>query len=148
MISRILLCSDGSDHALNAARAAGEIAQKFGAEVTLLSAYNPPPEALSVPDMPGVGLYIDIETSQRLCDNFHDAAQSKTGSILDGMGVKYKSLREFGPPVDHITDTAANLKADLIVIGSRGLGGFKRLLLGSVSDGVAHHAHCPVLIVR
>ena len=50
--------------------------------------------------------------------------------------------------IQAIVVDAADLKVDLIVIGSRGLGGFKRVLLGSVSIGVVTHAHCPVLVVR
>lgn len=50
--------------------------------------------------------------------------------------------------VETIVDHATKDKVDLIVIGSRGLGGFKKLLLGSVSSGVVTHASCPVLVVR
>ena len=47
-----------------------------------------------------------------------------------------------------IVALAEELQADLIVIGSRGLGGVRRALMGSVSDSVVRHAHCPVLVVR
>jgi len=50
--------------------------------------------------------------------------------------------------VQGIVEFASNEKVDLIVIGTRGLSGFKRLLIGSVSSGVVAHAHCPVLVVR
>ena len=53
-----------------------------------------------------------------------------------------------GPPRQVIVDEAENWHADLIVIGSRGLGAWNRLLLGSVSSGVLHHAGCSVEIVR
>jgi nucleotide-binding universal stress UspA family protein len=49
---------------------------------------------------------------------------------------------------ENIVGLAEELGADLIVIGSRGLGGMKRLLMGSVSESVVRHAHCPVLVVR
>jgi nucleotide-binding universal stress UspA family protein len=47
-----------------------------------------------------------------------------------------------------IVALAEELGADLIVMGSRGLGGVRRALMGSVSDSVVRHAHCPVLVVR
>ncbi|HUP33419.1 MAG TPA: universal stress protein, partial [Gaiellaceae bacterium] len=50
------------------------------------------------------------------------------------------------PPVEALLDAAAG--ADLLVVGSRGRGGFTGLLLGSVGQQVAHHAPCPVVIVR
>src|SRR6185503_9795910 len=58
MISRILLCCDGSQHALKAAEIAGEIATKFQAEITLLSVFVPPPMPISPFD--GPTMYIDI----------------------------------------------------------------------------------------
>jgi nucleotide-binding universal stress UspA family protein len=58
-----------------------------------------------------------------------------------------KSLKE-GRPADIIVQTAVDDQVDLIVMGSRGLGGVKQLFLGSVSDRVADEASCPVLIVK
>jgi nucleotide-binding universal stress UspA family protein len=55
---------------------------------------------------------------------------------------------EFGRPDTAIIDLAEELGAGLIVMGSRGLGGVRRALLGSISDSVVRHAHCPVLVVR
>ena len=51
-------------------------------------------------------------------------------------------------PADGIVQVAEETGADLVVMGSRGLGGFKRAFMGSVSDSVVRHAHCPVLVVR
>ena len=50
--------------------------------------------------------------------------------------------------VETIVNQAAKENADLIIVGTRGLGGFKKLILGSVSNGVVSHAHCPVLVIR
>ena len=148
MISQILLCSDGSDHALRAAESAGELAGKFGAKVTVISAFTPPVMPLPVANMPGMTPYIDIESYDLMRNAFHDSVEEKTGAVLSKLGVKFDARREMGQPVEAILEAAKELKADLIAIGSRGLGGFQTLLLGSVSHGVAHHAHCPVLIVR
>ena len=72
----------------------------------------------------------------------------ETGAVFEKAGIPYRSRRELGHPVDRIVRTADDEQADLIVMGSRGIGGFERLLLGSVSEGVLRHAHCPVLTVR
>ena len=54
----------------------------------------------------------------------------------------------FGKPDEVIVRLGEELEASLIVTGSRGLGGVRRALMGSVSDSVVRHAHCPVLVVR
>jgi len=50
--------------------------------------------------------------------------------------------------VETIVNQAVKENADLIIVGTRGLGGFKKLILGSVSNGVVSHVHCPVLVIR
>jgi nucleotide-binding universal stress UspA family protein len=54
---------------------------------------------------------------------------------------------DHGLPAEELLEAAADTDADMIVVGARGTGGFKKLLLGSVSSHLAHHAHCPVVIV-
>jgi nucleotide-binding universal stress UspA family protein len=77
-----------------------------------------------------------------------DAILKKTTPIFEGAGVPFEAIREWGAPAEKIITIAEHNNADLIIMGSRGLGGFASLLLGSVSDRVLHHATCPVLIVR
>jgi len=77
------------------------------------------------------------------------AAQAETDKVLAGLGgtrpesVSVKAVNGF--PVEELI--SASKDADIIVMGSRGAGGFTRLMMGSVTSQVAQHAHCPVLIV-
>jgi nucleotide-binding universal stress UspA family protein len=75
-------------------------------------------------------------------------AQSVKRANDQGMQAQSETLESVSSVVEEITHCAETKSVDLIVIGTRGLGGFKRLLLGSVSSGVVTHAHCNVLVVR
>jgi nucleotide-binding universal stress UspA family protein len=63
-------------------------------------------------------------------------------------GIKLNTIVKRGHPVSLIIDTAQVEHMDLIVMGSRGIGGFKEMLFGSVSHGVTSHANVPVMIVK
>jgi nucleotide-binding universal stress UspA family protein len=77
-------------------------------------------------------------------------AQEETDELLDKLGAGSRppsvSVRAVvGLPADQILTAAKD--ADMIVVGSRGAGGFKKLLVGSVSSQITHHAHCPVVVI-
>ena len=79
-----------------------------------------------------------------------EAAQEETDSVLAKADAESRpasvTVRAVvGVPAEVLLDAAGD--ADMIVVGSRGAGGFKRLLMGSVSTHVAHHAHCPVVVI-
>ena len=147
MFSRILVCSDGSPKALDAAQCAAQIAQRFGSEVVLLSVYDPSVIPAAMLGIPGGDIATTVDTGC-FVEETQSAVEHETGKIFQGAGVKYRTRRELGHPVDRIISSAHDEHADLIVLGSRGVGGFERLLLGSVSEGVLRHAHCPVLAAR
>lgn len=123
---------------------AAQIAKNTKAALTILHITEVPLGAYS--------LYFDIhykidkieETAKRKGEKFVAAA------IAEQNGVHAKTAIEerIDSPVRGITDYADKNAVDLIVVGIRGLGGFKRLLLGSVASGVVHYAHCSVTIVR
>ncbi len=71
-------------------------------------------------------------------------------SLAEKKGIKARGMVESGVSsvVEAITTQAEDLKANLLVVGTRGLGGFKKLIIGSVSSGVLALANCPVLVVR
>ena len=91
---------------------------------------------------------------EQLDESVHKAAKG----VIDGVLQKLKSIKDKGltitseilegPPGQVIVEAAQRWPADLIVIGSRGLGAWNRLLLGSVSNAVIHHAQCSVEVVR
>jgi nucleotide-binding universal stress UspA family protein len=85
-------------------------------------------------------------------DQSSDEAQkeldTEVGMLREGGAIDIQAHLKFGIPDTTIIDLAEELGSGLIVLGSRGLGGVRRALLGSISDSVVRHAHCPVLVVR
>ncbi len=146
MFSRILLASDGSEDAIRAASFAADLAKKYNSRVTVLHVFNMPIAPVAFVGAPGIEL--DAPMMAQYAEDVQAAVARRTGRVLEEEGIEYDVIQETGHPADTIVSTAEHGNYDLIVLGSRGLSEFKRFLLGSVSDRVSHHAHCPVLIVK
>ena len=143
--TQILLAVDGSDEAKQATQAATELSRETGSEVHLVYVLPTPAQLI------GHHLYSDeireslIGGAERDAETFLKEQAEKVGS--DGGKVAETHLRS-GDPDKEILRAAEALGVGLIVIGSRGLGAVSRMLIGSVSDSVVRHAHCPVFVVR
>lgn len=140
-MSGIIVGVDGSGHSQRALERAMKEAALHHVPLTVLTVH----EALRG-YFSGVAVYPDdtIRTEEAL-----RAAQVEADKVLAGLegprpeSVKVKAVHGF--PVEELIN--AGKGADMLVLGSRGVGGFTRLMLGSVAGQVAQHAHCPVLIV-
>lgn len=147
MFQRILLASDGSECALKAARAAAQIATRFDSTITVVSVLSMPLPTATMIGLPG--FEADAAAVTRYTEEVQDSVMKRTCATLCEAGItKFDTRQEVGHPAEAIVRVAAGTQADLIVVGSRGLSGIQQFLLGSTSDRVAHHAHCPVLIVK
>lgn len=146
VFQRILVCSDGSQEALYASRAAATLAKRFGSEVILLDVFT-----TCIEDLVGVDVWsppVDPATIDAMASQQHDSVLKLTRSVFSAADIPFTSLQERGSAVATIIDVAEREKCDLIVMGSRGLNGLQALMLGSVSAGVLHHAHCSVLVLH
>jgi nucleotide-binding universal stress UspA family protein len=138
---RILIAVDGSKNALAACGAAASIAKASRGKITMLYAAISPTRELH--DSNEVGIRDETGgAEQRIVDE----AASVIGD--DELVLERVVLPVHASVVETISAYAQKGDFDLIVMGERGLGGFKRLVLGSVSSGVATHATRPVLVVR
>jgi nucleotide-binding universal stress UspA family protein len=131
---RVLLPTDGSEDSRLAARAAADLSEKAGAELHLVHAWQSVPHPVIDSDYYEAG-------AKRLLKEETEFVSGSGGTVSEAHLV-------MGAPVDAILDLGEELGADLIVMGSRGHGPLARLILGSVSEGVVHHASCPVLVLR
>ena len=146
---KILVATDGSDNAKRAEEVAVKLAKEYGAELTILDVVtelvyflSPPPTGVA-PAFDQKDLFGTFEKEARkLVD------QSVQRAKAQGVKARGEVLHSIQSVVYEITHYAQDKDVNLIVIGTRGLGGFKRLLLGSVSSGVVTHAHCNVLVVK
>ena len=141
----ILLATDGSEEAMLAARTAVDLAQKTGSELQVVHA-RPLPALAGYPASPTpTATEIDEEQAKK---RFRGLLDEQVGKVeAEGGSVAQAHLR-IGRTDTEIVRLAEEVGAGLIVMGSRGLGGVRRALMGSVSDSVVRHAHCPVLVVR
>jgi len=147
-MDRILVAVDGSEHAAKAVDAAAKIAASTGAKLSLLAVI---PSASEVAD--------ELEAYARTEHLLHDLPQllaSVQPAFLEPAAERARTQgaatvsveTASGDPAAEILASAREHGADLIVVGSRGRGRLSGLLLGSVSQKIASHAPCSVLIVR
>jgi nucleotide-binding universal stress UspA family protein len=143
--TKILLATDGDEEARLAARTAVDLAHKTDSELHVVNVglqdYGYP--IYSVPELEDVrGIPEEVtQEARKLLDAEVEQVKAAGGSVV-------KAHLGMGRPDVEIVRLAEELGAGLIVMGSRGRGGTRRTLMGSVSDSVIRHAHCPVLVVR
>jgi len=145
VFTRIVVGTDGSDTAAQAVRQAIELANLTGAQLSVVSAYSPAP-----------GRRVQAEQQEAPADVHYELGpREDVNLILDAAaaeakqaGVEVQTHPVEADPADAILNVAEEAKADLIVVGNKGMTGARRYLLGSVPNNVSHHAPCSVIIVR
>jgi nucleotide-binding universal stress UspA family protein len=145
VFTRIVVGTDGSDTAAEAVRQAIDLAKLTGATLSIVSAYAPVPKRRVQSEQEGVPADIAHEIGPREDVNLVLDAAAATARAA---GVEVRTHPVEADPADAILDVAAQVKADLIVVGNKGMTGARRYLLGSVPNNVSHHAPCSVIIVR
>jgi len=139
-LSKILVAIDGSENAKRALEVALGLCQNYHSKLVILNTV--------LIDHYGIqhSRYSEGD-SKRILDEAVSIAKKSFATVGFPTEVSGE-VKHATSIVETIIETALNEKVDLIVIGTRGLGGFKKLLLGSVSSGVVTHANCNVLVVR
>jgi nucleotide-binding universal stress UspA family protein len=145
VFKRIVVGTDGSETAAGAVRQAVELAKLTGATLSLVSAYQP-----------ASGRRVQAEQAEAPADvQYEIGPREDVNLILDtaaadakGEGIEVQTHPVEADPADAILNVAEETKADLIVVGNKGMTGARRYLLGSVPNNVSHHAPCSVMIVR
>jgi nucleotide-binding universal stress UspA family protein len=136
--TRVLLATDGSSDATLAAQAAIELCESTDSELHLVHVGE---------YVPMLFAYTEEEPAE-LRHNAQRLLEALTARIQAAGGTVARAHLRLGRPAEEIVNLSEELDAGLVVLGSRGLGTLKRVLLGSVSDSVVRHAHCPVFVVR
>jgi nucleotide-binding universal stress UspA family protein len=146
LFSQIVVGTDGSDSAAGAVALAVELAQHSGATLHVVSAYKDAVTsitvahvgAVAVPDPSDTAVAMKIASEEMLADVVKEAEASR---------IPVQTHAVAGPPADVLITVAESVGADLIVVGSKGMRGTRRLI-GSVPNDVAHRAGCHVIIAK
>lgn len=149
-ISKILVAVDGSELSLRAADKAIYLAQKHGSDLIVLYVisanirygYAGDGVFLGYPFPLKELVDIAMEDGQKCVDEVKQKASGKA------MNVQTEVLLGTSSVVKEIVEYAENHNVDQIVVGSRGMSGIKKMLLGSTASGVVTYAHCPVMVVK
>lgn len=139
MARKVLVATDGSDHSMKAVQKALELAEKGEADVTIMSvAYYAKDDFDEMP----------LNIQEKLESQALEAIR-KGKSLFEGKGLKVSTVMEAGlVPANNILARAGQDKFDEIIMGSTGISGFMRILMGSTAAKVVQHAPCCVTIVR
>jgi nucleotide-binding universal stress UspA family protein len=138
----ILLATDGSREAELAASTAAELSERTNSELHVVHVGEVP--FVYHPERHG-GYHVDYEKAETQARQLPEKQVEKMGAV--GATVAQAHLT-MGRADEEIVDLAESIGVGLIVMGTRGQGRMRRALMGSVSESVVRHAHCPVTIVR
>ncbi len=149
-IRKILVAVDGSKPSVDASVQAIDISKRLNAEMTAVYVVSPDIrynylEDTITPRLPRAlkdVMMIAMQTGEKHLDEVKQKAREKDVRVKTDVIIGISSV------VKEIVEYAEKNKIDMIVIGSRGLSGIKKMLLGSVANGVVTYAHCPVLVVK
>ncbi|MBA2630023.1 MAG: universal stress protein [Thermoleophilaceae bacterium] len=145
MFGSLVVGTDGSETANEAVKQATELAQRVGATVHLVSAYEPVPEGRLREERQQIPEDLQWMVNPR--EDVDTTLEAAAKGLRDS-GISVETHAREGDPADAILDVAEEQDADLIVVGNKGMTGAKRFLLGSVPNKVSHHAPCSVMIIR
>jgi nucleotide-binding universal stress UspA family protein len=141
VFTNVLVPVDGSDNSYRALDAALLLSEKLGSKITVVNVMEQVP--------------ITHIESEKLLSQLLQAYKkenqeilSKCSKIATEKGLSIKTLLLQGNPASVILDYSKKEKFDLVIMGSRGMGKFKRLILGSVSSKIVHHSPCAILLIR
>jgi nucleotide-binding universal stress UspA family protein len=138
-MNKIVVGYDDTEPSKRALERAAQISKAFGSQVYVTSVAP----VLEPASGRGSGGIDPTDPPEK-----HVAELAAAREYLQGQGIEAQYQGAVGEPADAIVEMATAQQADLIVVGTRELGTLQRLLGQSVSDAVAHHAHCDVLIVH
>jgi nucleotide-binding universal stress UspA family protein len=137
---RVLAAVDLSEHSRRALQVAAQVAARFGAALEVLHVWAVP-------------FYADEGTGRAgLLDRMRDTARAELDAFIDqsalAAGVNLERSIVSGAPTAAISEHVAAAHPDLLVLGTHGYGGVKRMVLGSVAEALARYAGCATLVVR
>jgi nucleotide-binding universal stress UspA family protein len=136
--TKILVATDGSEHAARATRAAVELANKTGSEL----------HVVHVAEAPHIFFAFTELDPARAEEEARKTLDEEVRRIESDGGTVAEAHLKLGAAEENIVNLGERLGVGMIVIGSRGFGALRRAVIGSVSESVVRHAHCPVLVVR
>ena len=136
-----MVAVDGSEHSLKAAEYALEVAKSFNAQLVVAT-------VTSIPQSYQIKQEEVLEESKEMADSRAWLEKYSQEAKVNNIELK-KEIINSHRPVDYvILEYAEEKNIDLIVVGTRGRSGFKKLLLGSIASSVVTYAHCPVMVVK
>jgi nucleotide-binding universal stress UspA family protein len=145
VFTRIVVGTDGSETAAEAVRQAVDLAKLADAQLSIVSAYQPISKRRVEGEKEGAPPDVQYEIGPREDVNLVlDAAAASARKE----GIEVQTHPVEADPAEAILNVAEETKADLIVVGNKGMTGARRFLLGSVPNNVSHHAPCSVIVVR
>jgi len=139
LIRRVVIATDGSEGSRVAADLGAAMAERFGAEIFIVHAVN-------LPSAYSLGVYPPPSEVDQALQRSGEHALKAAAEVVEGHGLAHTDVIAHGAPANVILDAAEAHEADLIVMGSQGLGAVQRFLLGSVTTRVLHNAPCAVLV--
>jgi universal stress protein A len=143
----ILVPIDFSEHSKKTIRYATRFAARYEARIRLLHVFQVPDYAVTQYESKQVG-FDQLKNQADIAEEEALQNLERFEKELMNQGVNVKAFLRVGYPFEEIIQVANDPEIDLIIIGSHGRSGIKRLLLGSTAERVVEHAPCPVLVVK